>query len=183
MDNYLCLLTWSIILFNLLKVKYSRGCLQHSTLWNLVFFRHNLCLIFYLLVFSLFWWFYISIILLMINYSYVETISSWSPAGAIRAGWNPATYRYQGEIIHVEGEMSSIRTISMPWRIMISSYVSLYVFGLLQPKFNSYSSPMILHTSFPKFLLLYPKVTSNHSWATNIGGGFHLCAFALLKIF
>ncbi|KAK4370156.1 hypothetical protein RND71_009631 [Anisodus tanguticus] len=29
---------------------------------------------------------------------------SWSPAGAIRAGWNPAAYRYQGKIIHVEGQ-------------------------------------------------------------------------------
>ncbi|XP_047249542.1 alpha-aminoadipic semialdehyde synthase isoform X5 [Capsicum annuum] len=29
---------------------------------------------------------------------------SWSPAGAIRAGWNSAAYRYQGEIIHIEGQ-------------------------------------------------------------------------------
>lgn len=29
---------------------------------------------------------------------------SWNPAGAIRAGRNPATYRYQGEIVHVDGE-------------------------------------------------------------------------------
>ncbi|CAI9760968.1 unnamed protein product [Fraxinus pennsylvanica] len=29
---------------------------------------------------------------------------SWSPAGAIRAGRNPATYRYQGGVVHVDGE-------------------------------------------------------------------------------
>ncbi|GMN42705.1 hypothetical protein TIFTF001_011913 [Ficus carica] len=29
---------------------------------------------------------------------------SWNPAGAIRAGRNPATYRYQGEIVHVDGD-------------------------------------------------------------------------------
>ncbi|KAL2503389.1 lysine-ketoglutarate reductase/saccharopine dehydrogenase bifunctional enzyme [Forsythia ovata] len=29
---------------------------------------------------------------------------SWSPAGAIRAGRNPATYRYHGEVVHVGGE-------------------------------------------------------------------------------
>ncbi|KAK2999315.1 hypothetical protein RJ639_024199 [Escallonia herrerae] len=29
---------------------------------------------------------------------------SWNPAGAIRAGRNPATYRYHGEILHVDGE-------------------------------------------------------------------------------
>ncbi|XP_024028450.1 alpha-aminoadipic semialdehyde synthase isoform X1 [Morus notabilis] len=29
---------------------------------------------------------------------------SWNPAGAIRAGRNPATYRSQGEIVHVDGE-------------------------------------------------------------------------------
>uniref|UniRef100_A0A7N0T431 Saccharopine dehydrogenase n=1 Tax=Kalanchoe fedtschenkoi TaxID=63787 RepID=A0A7N0T431_KALFE len=29
---------------------------------------------------------------------------SWSPAGAIRAGRNPATYKLNGEIIHVNGE-------------------------------------------------------------------------------
>ncbi|XP_009618021.1 alpha-aminoadipic semialdehyde synthase isoform X1 [Nicotiana tomentosiformis] len=29
---------------------------------------------------------------------------SWNPAGAIRAGWNPAAYRSEGEIIHVEGQ-------------------------------------------------------------------------------
>ncbi|KAG9144913.1 hypothetical protein Leryth_024026 [Lithospermum erythrorhizon] len=29
---------------------------------------------------------------------------SWSPAGAIRAGRNPATYKYRGEIMNVEGD-------------------------------------------------------------------------------
>ncbi|CAL1408934.1 unnamed protein product [Linum trigynum] len=29
---------------------------------------------------------------------------SWSPAGAIRAGRNPATYRYNGQIVHVDGD-------------------------------------------------------------------------------
>ncbi|CAI9098422.1 OLC1v1035066C1 [Oldenlandia corymbosa var. corymbosa] len=29
---------------------------------------------------------------------------SWNPAGAIRAGRNPATYKYHGEIVHVDGE-------------------------------------------------------------------------------
>ncbi|KAK2992579.1 hypothetical protein RJ640_009189, partial [Escallonia rubra] len=29
---------------------------------------------------------------------------SWNPAGAIRSGRNPATYRYNGEILHVDGE-------------------------------------------------------------------------------
>ncbi|XP_022888117.1 alpha-aminoadipic semialdehyde synthase [Olea europaea var. sylvestris] len=29
---------------------------------------------------------------------------SWSPAGAIRAGRNPSTYRYHGEVVHVDGE-------------------------------------------------------------------------------
>ncbi|KAF9680334.1 hypothetical protein SADUNF_Sadunf06G0110300 [Salix dunnii] len=29
---------------------------------------------------------------------------SWSPAGAIRSGRNPATYKYHGEILHVDGE-------------------------------------------------------------------------------
>ncbi|KAJ4837985.1 hypothetical protein Tsubulata_043191 [Turnera subulata] len=29
---------------------------------------------------------------------------SWSPAGAIRAGRNPATYKSQGEIVHVDGD-------------------------------------------------------------------------------
>ncbi|KAL0374639.1 UNVERIFIED_CONTAM: Alpha-aminoadipic semialdehyde synthase [Sesamum radiatum] len=29
---------------------------------------------------------------------------SWSPAGAIRAGRNPATYKYNGEIVHVDGD-------------------------------------------------------------------------------
>ncbi|KAF7837603.1 alpha-aminoadipic semialdehyde synthase [Senna tora] len=29
---------------------------------------------------------------------------SWSPAGAIRAGRNPATYRYCGETVHVDGD-------------------------------------------------------------------------------
>ncbi|KAL2461012.1 lysine-ketoglutarate reductase/saccharopine dehydrogenase bifunctional enzyme [Abeliophyllum distichum] len=29
---------------------------------------------------------------------------SWSPAGAIRAGWNPATYRYHEEVVHGGGE-------------------------------------------------------------------------------
>ncbi|KAL7096184.1 hypothetical protein ACP275_10G067200 [Erythranthe tilingii] len=29
---------------------------------------------------------------------------SWSPAGAIRAGRNPAVYKYNGEIVHVDGD-------------------------------------------------------------------------------
>ncbi|KAL1547882.1 alpha-aminoadipic semialdehyde synthase [Salvia divinorum] len=29
---------------------------------------------------------------------------SWSPVGAIRAGRNPAVYKYDGEIVHVDGE-------------------------------------------------------------------------------
>nr|GMC50049.1 alpha-aminoadipic semialdehyde synthase [Ipomoea batatas] len=29
---------------------------------------------------------------------------SWSPAGALRAGRNPATYRFQGEVVEVEGQ-------------------------------------------------------------------------------
>ncbi|KAM7513485.1 hypothetical protein LguiA_003068 [Lonicera macranthoides] len=29
---------------------------------------------------------------------------SWNPAGAIRAGCNPATYKYHGEIVHVDGD-------------------------------------------------------------------------------
>ncbi|KAK4414933.1 Alpha-aminoadipic semialdehyde synthase, partial [Sesamum alatum] len=29
---------------------------------------------------------------------------SWSPAGAIRAGRNPATYKYNGDIVHVDGD-------------------------------------------------------------------------------
>ncbi|KAK6147547.1 hypothetical protein DH2020_018459 [Rehmannia glutinosa] len=29
---------------------------------------------------------------------------SWSPAGAIRAGRNPAMYKYNGEIVHVDGD-------------------------------------------------------------------------------
>uniref|UniRef100_A0A5B7CDN9 Putative alpha-aminoadipic semialdehyde synthase isoform X2 n=1 Tax=Davidia involucrata TaxID=16924 RepID=A0A5B7CDN9_DAVIN len=29
---------------------------------------------------------------------------SWNPAGAIRTGCNPATYRYHGEIVHLEGD-------------------------------------------------------------------------------
>jgi hypothetical protein len=29
---------------------------------------------------------------------------SWSPAGAIRAGRNPAVYKFLGEIIHVDGQ-------------------------------------------------------------------------------
>jgi hypothetical protein len=30
---------------------------------------------------------------------------SWSPAGAIRAGRNPAVYKFLGEIIHVDGKL------------------------------------------------------------------------------
>ena len=30
---------------------------------------------------------------------------SWSPAGAIRAGRNPATYKSQGQIVHVDGKL------------------------------------------------------------------------------
>ncbi|XP_016172349.1 alpha-aminoadipic semialdehyde synthase-like [Arachis ipaensis] len=29
---------------------------------------------------------------------------SWSPVGAIRAGRNPATYKYCGETIHIDGD-------------------------------------------------------------------------------
>lgn len=36
-------------------------------------------------------------------------VFSWNPAGAIRSGRNPATYRYHGEIIHVNGELSPCR--------------------------------------------------------------------------
>ncbi|XP_027072191.1 alpha-aminoadipic semialdehyde synthase isoform X1 [Coffea arabica] len=44
---------------------------------------------------------------------------SWSPAGAIRAGRNPATYRYHGEIVRVNGDhlydsASRIRLADLP---------------------------------------------------------------------
>lgn len=44
---------------------------------------------------------------------------SWSPAGAIRAGCNPATYRYHGEVVHVDGDhlydsASKIRLADLP---------------------------------------------------------------------
>lgn len=32
---------------------------------------------------------------------------SWNPAGAIRAGRNPATYKSQGETVHVNGKLST----------------------------------------------------------------------------
>ncbi|KAJ0091290.1 hypothetical protein Patl1_13709 [Pistacia atlantica] len=34
---------------------------------------------------------------------------SWSPAGAIRAGRNPATYKSQGEILNVDGKLCAIQ--------------------------------------------------------------------------
>lgn len=34
---------------------------------------------------------------------------SWNPAGAIRAGSNPATYRYEGETVKVEGKPYAYR--------------------------------------------------------------------------
>ncbi|CAK9143275.1 unnamed protein product [Ilex paraguariensis] len=34
----------------------------------------------------------------------IQDCFSWNPAGAIRAGRNPATYRYHGETIHVNGD-------------------------------------------------------------------------------
>lgn len=34
---------------------------------------------------------------------------SWSPAGVIKSGRNPATYRYHDEVIHVDGKLSAIR--------------------------------------------------------------------------
>ncbi|KAL0308366.1 UNVERIFIED_CONTAM: Alpha-aminoadipic semialdehyde synthase [Sesamum radiatum] len=41
---------------------------------------------------------------------------SWSPAGAIRAGRNPATYKYNGEIVHVDGDKlyDSASRLSIP---------------------------------------------------------------------
>lgn len=33
---------------------------------------------------------------------------SWNPAGAIRAGSNPAIYRYEGETVKVEGKLSTL---------------------------------------------------------------------------
>jgi hypothetical protein len=33
---------------------------------------------------------------------------SWNPAGAIRAGRNPATYRSHGETLHIDGKLSMI---------------------------------------------------------------------------
>ncbi|KAH0655175.1 hypothetical protein KY285_030057 [Solanum tuberosum] len=38
-----------------------------------------------------------------LNFELESNFSFFQP-GAIRAGWNPAAYRYQGEIIHVEGQ-------------------------------------------------------------------------------
>ncbi|KAL2250978.1 alpha-aminoadipic semialdehyde synthase [Sesamum indicum] len=42
---------------------------------------------------------------------------SWSPAGAIRAGRNPATYKYNGEIVHVDGDKlyDSASRLRMPY--------------------------------------------------------------------
>lgn len=34
---------------------------------------------------------------------------SWSPAGAIRSGRNPATYRSHGETLHIDGKLSMIK--------------------------------------------------------------------------
>ncbi|GKC76519.1 alpha-aminoadipic semialdehyde synthase, partial [Tanacetum coccineum] len=36
--------------------------------------------------------------------SHTKSQNIWNPAGAIRAGQNPATYRQDGEIVHVDGE-------------------------------------------------------------------------------
>lgn len=30
---------------------------------------------------------------------------SWNPVGAIRAGRNPATYKYCGETVHIDGKL------------------------------------------------------------------------------
>nr|GMC55784.1 alpha-aminoadipic semialdehyde synthase [Ipomoea batatas] len=37
---------------------------------------------------------------------------SWSPAGALRAGRNPATYRFQGEVVEVEGFSEIMGTLA-----------------------------------------------------------------------
>lgn len=42
-----------------------------------------------------------------------QLLFSWNPAGAIRAGRNPATYRSQGEIVHVDGKFSAMRKITV----------------------------------------------------------------------
>ena len=43
------------------------------------------------------------------NISYFLKYVSWNPAGAIRAGSNPATYRYEGKTVKVEGKLSTLR--------------------------------------------------------------------------
>lgn len=39
------------------------------------------------------------------NHGWFFLFCSWSPAGAIRAGRNPAVYKFHGEIIHVDGNI------------------------------------------------------------------------------
>jgi len=35
----------------------------------------------------------------------VANYFSWNPVGAIRAGRNPATYKYHGETLHIDGKL------------------------------------------------------------------------------
>lgn len=51
---------------------------------------------------------YLSMEVKLLSY---QVLFSWNPAGAVRAGRNPATYRYQGEIVHVDGKFLAIRKV------------------------------------------------------------------------
>ena len=39
---------------------------------------------------------------------------SWNPAGAIRAGRNPATYKWGGETVHIDGKLLSNNSNMLP---------------------------------------------------------------------
>jgi len=44
---------------------------------------------------------------------FVFPLFSWNPAGAVRAGKNPAVYKFLGETIHVDGKIVTRLLISM----------------------------------------------------------------------
>lgn len=49
-------------------------------------------------------------LVMAVSYWQYYQLFSWSPAGAIRAGRNPATYRSHGETVHVKGKWTAINT-------------------------------------------------------------------------
>jgi len=81
---------------------------------------------------------------------------SWNPAGAIRAGRNPATYKWGGETVHIDGKLLSNNSNMLPqyacmnplWRSNKIHVISIFDLRGFLPIFEKDYFMLMHHTCF-----------------------------------